>query len=128
MADVTFSEKYSPTVKDYPSLWVHIDAAWAGVALSCDEYRKELYLDEINSFANSFCTNFHKVRCLAPALVTGCEVDEQRAIVKGRLGVLKSNLADDCETDALGMLVEWIGGCKEQTHLVCTGDDADSAV
>ncbi|KJA20004.1 hypothetical protein HYPSUDRAFT_88967 [Hypholoma sublateritium FD-334 SS-4] len=47
-------------VKDYPSLWVHIDAAWAGVALSCDEYRKELYLDEINSFANSFCTNFHK--------------------------------------------------------------------
>lgn len=67
-------------------------------------------------------------RGLAPALVTGCEVDEQRAIVKGRLGVLKSNLADDCETDALGMLVEWIGGCKEQTHLVCTGDDADSAV
>lgn len=56
-------DKPSLKAKDYPSLWVHIDAAWAGVALSCDEYRKELYLDEINSFANSFCTNFHKVRC-----------------------------------------------------------------
>jgi len=41
-------------------LWVHIDAAWAGVALSCPEYRGILYLDEINEFADSFCTNFHK--------------------------------------------------------------------
>ncbi|KIM45051.1 hypothetical protein M413DRAFT_441699 [Hebeloma cylindrosporum] len=46
--------------EDYPSLWVHVDAAWAGVALSCPEYRCELYLDDINSFAHSFCTNFHK--------------------------------------------------------------------
>jgi len=23
--------------KDYPSLWIHVDAAWAGVALSCTE-------------------------------------------------------------------------------------------
>jgi len=46
--------------KDYPSLWVHVDAAWAGVALSCPEYRNQLYLQEINSFAHSFCVNFHK--------------------------------------------------------------------
>ncbi|KAF8971067.1 pyridoxal phosphate-dependent transferase [Flammula alnicola] len=45
---------------DYPSLWVHIDAAWAGLALSCPETREKLYLEEINSFAHSFCTNFHK--------------------------------------------------------------------
>lgn len=66
-------------------------------------------------------------RGLTSALVTGCEVDKKWATVEGRLGVLKSNLADDCETDALGMLVERIGGCNGQTHLVCAGDDADSS-
>lgn len=49
---------------DYPSLWVHVDAAWAGVALACPELRQSLYLDDINAFAHSFCTNFHKVRIL----------------------------------------------------------------
>jgi len=52
------------TVEDYPSLWVHVDAAWAGVALACHELREQLYLDDINAFANSFCTNFHKVIAL----------------------------------------------------------------
>ncbi|KAF8220587.1 hypothetical protein L208DRAFT_747020 [Tricholoma matsutake] len=47
-------------LKNYPSLWVHVDAAWAGVALSCPEHREKCYLDEINNFVNSFCTNFHK--------------------------------------------------------------------
>jgi len=47
-------------VKDHPSLWVHIDAAWAGIALCCPENRNQLYSKEINTFANSFCTNFHK--------------------------------------------------------------------
>ncbi|TFK44455.1 pyridoxal phosphate-dependent transferase [Crucibulum laeve] len=46
--------------KDYPSLWIHVDAAWAGVALSCPELREMLYLKEINQYATSFCTNFHK--------------------------------------------------------------------
>ncbi|KAF9453963.1 hypothetical protein P691DRAFT_526375 [Macrolepiota fuliginosa MF-IS2] len=46
--------------KDYPSLWIHVDAAWAGVALSCPEYRDKLYHAEINEMATSFCTNFHK--------------------------------------------------------------------
>lgn len=41
---------------------------------------------------------------LTLTLVAGCEIDEHGTIVKGRLGVLKSNLADDCETDALGTL------------------------
>jgi aromatic-L-amino-acid/L-tryptophan decarboxylase len=48
-------------VKSYPWLWVHVDAAWAGSALSCPEYRDELYLKEINAFTHSFCSNFHKV-------------------------------------------------------------------
>ncbi|PPQ98397.1 hypothetical protein CVT24_004076 [Panaeolus cyanescens] len=47
-------------VKDHPDLWVHIDAAWAGVALACPETRETMFLDDINAFANSFCTNFHK--------------------------------------------------------------------
>jgi len=52
---------YLLLVKDHPSLWVHVDAAWAGMALCCPENRTQLYLEEINTFANSFCTNFHKV-------------------------------------------------------------------
>jgi hypothetical protein len=48
-------------VIDYPSLWLHIDAAWAGSALSCPEYRDMCHLEEINAVATSFCTNFHKV-------------------------------------------------------------------
>ncbi|CAA7259160.1 unnamed protein product [Cyclocybe aegerita] len=46
--------------KDYPSLWVHIDAAWAGSALSCPENRGVLHLEDFNAFADSVCTNFHK--------------------------------------------------------------------
>ncbi|EGG09837.1 uncharacterized protein MELLADRAFT_34269, partial [Melampsora larici-populina 98AG31] len=56
--------------KDYPTLWIHVDAAWAGVYLSLPEYRSNLYLDTINQdhhilktppgVVNSFCTNFHK--------------------------------------------------------------------
>ncbi|KAF8895716.1 pyridoxal phosphate-dependent transferase [Gymnopilus junonius] len=46
--------------KDHPSLWIHVDAAWAGMALACPENRSKLYLDDINSFAHSFCANFHK--------------------------------------------------------------------
>ncbi|KAM6502085.1 Pyridoxal phosphate-dependent transferase [Amanita muscaria] len=47
-------------LKDHPSLWLHIDAAWAGMALCCPEYRDMCYLNEINTIATSFCTNFHK--------------------------------------------------------------------
>ena len=56
-------------VKTRPSLWVHVDAAWAGVALSCPEHREKCYLVEINDFANSFCANFHKV-CMAASNFT----------------------------------------------------------
>ena len=49
------------TVKDHPSIWYHVDAAWAGVAFVCPEFRSVGKLDAINKYADSFCTNFHKV-------------------------------------------------------------------
>ncbi|KZO92342.1 hypothetical protein CALVIDRAFT_308478 [Calocera viscosa TUFC12733] len=48
-----------PIVRD-SGIWMHVDAAWAGVALSCPEFRDKSYLKDINEFADSFCTNFHK--------------------------------------------------------------------
>jgi glutamate/tyrosine decarboxylase-like PLP-dependent enzyme len=47
-------------VKQYPSLWVHIDAAWAGVVYALPEYRQANHLDSLNAFADSFSTNMHK--------------------------------------------------------------------
>ncbi|KAF8528411.1 pyridoxal phosphate-dependent transferase [Hysterangium stoloniferum] len=41
-------------------LWIHVDSAWAGVAMSCPEYRELCQLGAINTYAHSFCTNFHK--------------------------------------------------------------------
>ncbi|KIM30795.1 hypothetical protein M408DRAFT_327769 [Serendipita vermifera MAFF 305830] len=43
-----------------PSIWLHVDAAWAGVAFALPEYRQTGRLDAINKYAYSFCTNFHK--------------------------------------------------------------------
>ena len=47
---------------DHPDMWLHIDAAWLGVALSCPEYRERCHLHTINRSADSLCINFHKVR------------------------------------------------------------------
>lgn len=41
-------------------MFLHIDAAWAGVAYALPEQRKALRLDEVNKYADSFCTNMHK--------------------------------------------------------------------
>ncbi|KAJ6593608.1 pyridoxal phosphate-dependent transferase [Mycena capillaripes] len=45
---------------DHPEVWLHVDAAWAGIALCCPETRDALHLPTINAAADSFCTNFHK--------------------------------------------------------------------
>lgn len=50
-------------VKAHPSIWLHVDAAWAGVAMACPEYRAFGKLDPINQYATSYGTNFHKVSC-----------------------------------------------------------------
>lgn len=51
-------------MKSHGSIWLHVDAAWAGVALACPELRDTVQLDSINTYADSFCTNFHKVGVL----------------------------------------------------------------
>ncbi|OCH88704.1 aromatic-L-amino-acid decarboxylase [Obba rivulosa] len=53
-------DEIGEVAKDHPSLWIHIDAAWAGVTLACPEYREVAQLDSINAYATSFGTNFHK--------------------------------------------------------------------
>ncbi|KAL1756735.1 pyridoxal phosphate-dependent transferase [Schizophyllum commune] len=47
-------------VSGHPDIWLHVDAAWAGVALSLPEEREQLFLADINSAAKSLCINFHK--------------------------------------------------------------------
>ncbi|WWC87059.1 uncharacterized protein L201_001944 [Kwoniella dendrophila CBS 6074] len=47
-------------LKEYPTVFLHVDAAWAGVANALPKYRESLRLQEVNEYADSFCTNFHK--------------------------------------------------------------------
>ncbi|RSH83885.1 hypothetical protein EHS25_005500 [Saitozyma podzolica] len=47
-------------LKAYPTAFLHVDAAWAGVAYALPDHRKALRLDDVNQFADSFCTNAHK--------------------------------------------------------------------
>lgn len=44
-------------LKDYPQIWVHIDAAYAGAALICEEYQH--LAAEFGAF-DSFNMNMHK--------------------------------------------------------------------
>ncbi|KAI9511567.1 pyridoxal phosphate-dependent transferase [Russula earlei] len=46
--------------ESFPSIWLHVDAAWAGVTLACPEYREFAQLPGINEHADSVCINFHK--------------------------------------------------------------------
>ncbi|ORX34523.1 putative aromatic-L-amino-acid decarboxylase [Kockovaella imperatae] len=46
--------------RDYPTLFFHVDAAWAGVAYSVPSLRESLRHAEVNEYADSFCTNMHK--------------------------------------------------------------------
>ncbi|TFY80083.1 hypothetical protein EWM64_g3932 [Hericium alpestre] len=49
------------TIKEnFQFLWLHVDAAWAGVTLSCPEHREKAQLAGINEYADSLCVNFHK--------------------------------------------------------------------
>ena len=47
--------------KDYPMLWLHCDAAYAGVAMSLPEVREaSTDLAAINECFDSYSTNMHK--------------------------------------------------------------------
>jgi len=41
-------------------MWIHVDAAWAGVTLACPEHREAARLNDINKHGDSLCVNFHK--------------------------------------------------------------------
>ncbi|KAH7921280.1 hypothetical protein BV22DRAFT_1198315 [Leucogyrophana mollusca] len=57
---VDYLEEIGQAVASYPFLWLHVDAAWAGVSMACPEYREPCQLTAVNKYADSFCTNFHK--------------------------------------------------------------------
>ena len=44
----------------FADFWLHVDAAWAGMSYACPEYRDAGRLADVNAYADSFCTNFHK--------------------------------------------------------------------
>lgn len=50
-------EAITEVKKDYPDLWIHVDAAYAGAALVCEEYQH--YSAQFASF-ESFNMNMHK--------------------------------------------------------------------
>ena len=58
---LSINDAYAFVVSGHPDIWLHVDAAWAGVALSLPEKREQLFLADINSAAKSLCINFHKV-------------------------------------------------------------------
>ncbi|KAH9934543.1 pyridoxal-dependent decarboxylase conserved domain-containing protein [Epithele typhae] len=66
-------------LKDYPFIWLHVDAAWAGISFVCPEYREQSQLAAINEHANSFCTNFHK--CLVNFDATALWVCQHRDLI-----------------------------------------------
>ncbi|KAG8997249.1 hypothetical protein FRB94_007779 [Tulasnella sp. JGI-2019a] len=57
---IDYLDEIGQVAESYPDLWIHVDAAWAGVVLACPEYRAKCHLDMINKHAQSFCANFHK--------------------------------------------------------------------
>ncbi|KAK0550248.1 hypothetical protein OC846_003728 [Tilletia horrida] len=46
--------------RHYPNLWLHVDAAYAGVALALPELRQSSHLEAINAHVDSFSTSAHK--------------------------------------------------------------------
>lgn len=50
-------EEIAEVLKDYPNVWVHVDAAYAGAALVCEEYQ---HLTKAFTNFDSFDMNMHK--------------------------------------------------------------------
>ena len=50
-------EEIAQVVKDYPEIWIHVDAAYAGAALVCEEYQ---HLTKSFGSFDSFDMNMHK--------------------------------------------------------------------
>ena len=67
--------------ESYPSMWLHVDAAWAGVTLACPEYRETSQLPGINEYVDSLCINFHKVNPSGQTLVLNSRLNHPRGEV-----------------------------------------------
>ncbi|KAH8116459.1 pyridoxal phosphate-dependent transferase [Phellopilus nigrolimitatus] len=87
--------------QEHPGLWVHVDAAWAGVALACPELRGACHLAAISAHAHSLCINFHKVGAALSALQWGlanfdCSAlwVRERARLTGALDITPEYLRD----------------------------------
>jgi aromatic-L-amino-acid decarboxylase len=50
-------EEIAEVLRDWPDIWVHVDAAYAGSALVCEEYQ---HLTKTFAYFNSFNLNMHK--------------------------------------------------------------------
>ncbi|KAI9667240.1 MAG: hypothetical protein M1821_000053 [Bathelium mastoideum] len=50
-------EEIAQVAKDYPEIWIHVDAAYAGAALVCEEYQ---HLTKAFASFDSFDMNMHK--------------------------------------------------------------------
>lgn len=57
---IDWLDEIGEVLRDYPDVWFHVDAAWAGVTLACPEYRDVSRLKDINTYATSVGTNLHK--------------------------------------------------------------------
>lgn len=76
---IDYISEITAVAADYPELFIHLDAAWAGVFLALPELREECQLDAINARSihhitlentleeicksgevHSICTNLHK--------------------------------------------------------------------
>ena len=50
-------EEIAQVAKEYPDIWIHVDAAYAGAALVCEEYQ---HLTKVFASFDSFDMNMHK--------------------------------------------------------------------
>ncbi|BEJ10639.1 hypothetical protein CspHIS471_0100610 [Cutaneotrichosporon sp. HIS471] len=57
---VDYIAEIGEVVRQYPTAFLHIDAAWAGMAWALPEQREMLRLAEVNKYGDSVCTNAHK--------------------------------------------------------------------
>ncbi|KAK1926326.1 putative aromatic-L-amino-acid decarboxylase [Papiliotrema laurentii] len=57
---VDYIAEIGEVLKQYPTSFLHVDGAWAGVAYALPDRRDQLRLAELVEYADSFCTNMHK--------------------------------------------------------------------
>ncbi|KAF2723670.1 hypothetical protein K431DRAFT_219485 [Polychaeton citri CBS 116435] len=77
-------------LKDYPEVWVHCDAAYAGSALVCPEYQE---LSRQMAFVDSFDFNMHK--WLLTNFDASCMFVRKRHNLTAALGITPAYLKND---------------------------------